>query len=230
MPSSRPRSRWAWIRTAGLQGDAGLDCARSVVDQRPIVQIHLEHCSVDGVARSGRSSAGRASKSASTKSPAQARPGPWGKGPRGDRKPGFDHAAAPWYSWISPPSRSRRRTSRGLTGIGSDASARGWARPRARWGRPRLSCSTEVRSVRSRCRRPLDDGRVEALGPGRLDHALGVGIGVRCREGRHDHPGPILANDLVERPAELRGPVADEEPDGARPSVEVGREVPDLLR
>src|ERR1035437_1838580 len=58
--------------------------------------------------------------------------------PRGDRKPGFDHAAAPWYSWMSPPSRSRRRTSRGLTGIGSDASARGWARPRARWGRPRL--------------------------------------------------------------------------------------------
>jgi hypothetical protein len=58
----------------------------------------------------------------------------------------------------------------------------------------------------------------------------GVGIGVRCLEGRHDHPGPILANDLVERPAELRVPVADEEPDGARPSVEVGREVPGLLR
>ncbi|HEY8869972.1 MAG TPA: hypothetical protein VIM30_11370 [Candidatus Limnocylindrales bacterium] len=57
---------------------------------------------------------------------------------RGDRKPGFDHAAAPWYSWISPPSRSRRRTSRGLTAIGSHASARGGARPRARWGRPRL--------------------------------------------------------------------------------------------
>jgi len=57
---------------------------------------------------------------------------------RGDRKPGFDHAAAPWYSWISPPSRSRRRTSRGLTSIGSHASARGGARPSARWGRPRL--------------------------------------------------------------------------------------------
>jgi len=58
----------------------------------------------------------------------------------------------------------------------------------------------------------------------------GVGIGVRCLEGRHDHPGPILANELVERPAELRVPVANEEPDGARPSVEVGREVPGLLR
>jgi hypothetical protein len=60
---------------------------------------------------------------------------------RGDRKPGFDHAARPWYSWMSPPSRSRRRTSRGLTWIGSAAAASGGVRPRARWGRPRLSCS-----------------------------------------------------------------------------------------
>src|SRR5450756_1685205 len=59
---------------------------------------------------------------------------------RGDRKPGFDHAAAPWYSWMSPPSRSRRRTSRVLTGTGTgtQASGSGEARPRARWGRPRL--------------------------------------------------------------------------------------------
>ncbi len=57
---------------------------------------------------------------------------------RGDRKPGFDHAARPWYSWMSPPSRSRRRTSRGLTWIGSAAAASGGVRPRARWGRPRL--------------------------------------------------------------------------------------------
>jgi hypothetical protein len=58
----------------------------------------------------------------------------------------------------------------------------------------------------------------------------GVGIGVRCLEGRHDYPGPFEANDLVERPAELRGPASNEEPDGARPSVEVGREVPGRLR
>ena len=57
---------------------------------------------------------------------------------RGDRKPGFDHAARPWYSWMSPPSRSLRRTSRGLTWIGSAAAASGGVRPRARWGRPRL--------------------------------------------------------------------------------------------
>jgi len=51
---------------------------------------------------------------------------------RGGQKPRFDHAAAPWYSWMSPPSRSRRRMWRGSTGIGSPAVARGDARPRAR--------------------------------------------------------------------------------------------------
>src|SRR5664280_2206536 len=59
-----------------------------------------------------------------------------------------------------------------------------------------------------------DEGPVEALGPDRLDHALGVGIGVRSPDGRHDHPGPFRANDLVERPAELRLPVSKEEPGG----------------
>jgi hypothetical protein len=70
---------------------------------------------------------------------------------------------------------------------------------------------------------------VEALGPDRLDHALGVGVGVRSLDGRHDHPGPFRANDLVERPAELRVPVADEEPDGTRASLEVYREIPGQL-
>ena len=44
---------------------------------------------------------------------------------RGGQKPRFDHAAAPRYSWMSPPSMSRRRTSRGLAGIGSPAAASG---------------------------------------------------------------------------------------------------------
>ena len=77
---------------------------------------------------------------------------------------------------------------------------------------------------------PLDERPVEALGPDRLDHAFRVRVGVRCLEGRHDHPGPFRANDLVERPAELRVPVADEEADGAHPSVEVQGEVAGLLR
>ena len=53
------------------------------------------------------------------------------------RKPRFDHAAAPWYSWRSPPRRARRRTSRGSTAIGCPA-ATGEARARARCGRCRL--------------------------------------------------------------------------------------------
>ena len=61
----------------------------------------------------------------------------FGRG-RGDQKPQFDHAAAPSYSWMSPPSRSRRRTSHGLAAIGSPAATSGEARPRARCGRCRL--------------------------------------------------------------------------------------------
>jgi len=57
---------------------------------------------------------------------------------RGGQKPRFGHAARPQYSWIRPPSRSFRRTSRGLTVIGTSFFARGVARPRARCGRPRL--------------------------------------------------------------------------------------------
>ena len=49
-----------------------------------------------------------------------------------------NHAARPWYSWMSPPSRSRRRTPRGPTDSVSLGSARGGASPRARWGRCRL--------------------------------------------------------------------------------------------
>ena len=57
---------------------------------------------------------------------------PWGQKPR------FDHAASPWYSWIRPPRRSHRRTSRGLTAIGTSSCAKGVASARERWGRPRL--------------------------------------------------------------------------------------------
>lgn len=42
---------------------------------------------------------------------------------------------------------------------------------------------------------PTEDERpVKALGPDRLDHALSEGIGVRCLDGRHDHPGPFRAD------------------------------------
>jgi hypothetical protein len=72
---------------------------------------------------------------------------------------------------------------------------------------------------------PTEDERpVEALVPDRLDHALGVGVGVRSPDGRHDHPGPFRANDLVERPAELRVPVSNEEPDGGEHGKDISTE------
>src|SRR5664279_1599052 len=77
---------------------------------------------------------------------------------------------------------------------------------------------------------PTEDERpVEAFGPHRLDHALGMGVGVWRPEGRSDHPHPLRAEHRVEWPAELRVPVADEEPDRAGPSVEAQREVARLL-
>jgi hypothetical protein len=74
-----------------------------------------------------------------------------------------------------------------------------------------------------------DERPVEALGPHRLDHPLGMGIRVGSLDRRADDPHPLRANDLVEPSVELRVPVPDEEPDGARPSVEVQGEVPGLL-
>lgn len=48
------------------------------------------------------------------------------------------HAAAPWYSWISPPRMSRRRTSFGSTGEGGELGPCGTARPIPRCGLARL--------------------------------------------------------------------------------------------
>jgi hypothetical protein len=58
----------------------------------------------------------------------------------------------------------------------------------------------------------------------------GVGVGVRSPDRGADDPHPFRAEHRVEQAAELRVPVSDEEPDRARPSVEVQREVARLLR
>jgi protein gp37 len=76
---------------------------------------------------------------------------------------------------------------------------------------------------------PLDERPVEALGPHRLDHPFRVGVGVRSPDRGADDPHSLRAEDSVKRATELRVPVADEEADGARPSVEVQGEVPGLL-
>jgi len=62
---------------------------------------------------------------------------------------------------------------------------------------------------------PTEDERpVEALGPDRLDHPLGMRIRVGSPDRRADDPHPFRAEHRVERSAELRVPVPDEEPDG----------------
>jgi len=76
---------------------------------------------------------------------------------------------------------------------------------------------------------PLDERPVEALGPDRLDHPFGVGVGVRSPDRGADDPHPLRAEHRIEWPAELRVPVADEEPDGRRAAIEVHHEVPGLL-
>src|ERR1035437_5130650 len=76
---------------------------------------------------------------------------------------------------------------------------------------------------------PPDERPVEALGPHRLDHPFRVGVRVWSLDRGADHPHPLRAQDRVERSTELRVPVADEEPDGARPNVEAQRQVASLL-
>src|SRR5664279_4614962 len=77
---------------------------------------------------------------------------------------------------------------------------------------------------------PTEDERpVEALDPDGLDHPFRVGIGIRGPDRRSDHAYPLGAEHRVERDAELRVPVSDEEPDGRRVAIEVHGEVPGLL-
>src|SRR5664280_1736704 len=72
---------------------------------------------------------------------------------------------------------------------------------------------------------------VEALGPDRLDHALGVGIGVRGPDRGADDPHPFRAEHRVEQAAELRVPVSDDEPDEPNSHVRiVGFVSPKLTR
>jgi hypothetical protein len=77
---------------------------------------------------------------------------------------------------------------------------------------------------------PTEDERpVVTLGPHRLDHPFRVGIRVRSPDWCADHPHPLRAQDRVERPTELRVPVADEEPDDGRATIERYGKVPRLL-
>ena len=74
-----------------------------------------------------------------------------------------------------------------------------------------------------------DEGPVEALGSDGLDHPFRVGIGIRGPDRGADDPYPLGAEHRVERDAELRVTVPDQEPDGRRVAIEVHGEVPGLL-
>src|ERR1035437_3274076 len=88
----------------------------------------------------------------------------------------------------------------------------------------------DLRPKRSIEMPPTEDERpVEALGPDRLDHALGVGVGVRSPDGGADDPHPLRAEHRVEQAAELRVPVSDEEPDEPNSHVRIVGFVPPKL-
>ncbi len=60
---------------------------------------------------------------------------------------------------------------------------------------------------------PTEDERpIQALGPDRRDDPFGVGIGIGSPDRGEDHPGALRADHRVERSAELRVAVVDEEP------------------
>ena len=61
-----------------------------------------------------------------------------------------------------------------------------------------------------------DEGPIQALVSDATDPALGVGVRPRRPDRCADHLGPLGAEHLVEGPAEVRVPVADEETRRAR--------------
>ena len=74
---------------------------------------------------------------------------------------------------------------------------------------------------------PEDEDVIQTLGANGAHEPLGEGVGSRCPDGRSDHPDALALEHLIERPRELRVPVAHEEPDVPEPFPD--RQVPRLL-
>jgi len=122
------------------------------------------------------------------------------------------HAAARWYSWIRPPSRSRRsiRASSRLTGrVG-------------RFGREQRESAVRALVVVMReidAQHSLevaaaeDQQPVKTLAADGANEAFGVGVCLWCPEWRLDHLDPFAAEDFVEGSGELAVAVVDQEPD-----------------
>jgi hypothetical protein len=75
-----------------------------------------------------------------------------------------------------------------------------------------------------------DEQPVQALAPHAADPALDARVGVRRPQRRPDHPHPLAVEDGVERAAELRVTVVDQEPRPPAAIAEVQEHVACLLR
>jgi hypothetical protein len=101
-----------------------------------------------------------------------------------------------------------------------------WARPR-----PPLVVSLEVASHDAGKMLGANDQQVvQALPTDRPNPAPSDGIGVGRTDGRAEHLGPSRAPHVVERPGELRVPVADQESPHRSLIAEADDHVPGLLR
>jgi hypothetical protein len=126
------------------------------------------------------------------------------------------------YSWISPPSRSRRRTqSRSITSPTGCSRVAGSVPSGGRWSSARCGrcwlmpdvCEQDMIEVAA----ADDQDPVEALAAHAPDPALGVRSHLRRPDRNLDHADAVGAEDLVELRGELAVPVTDEKPPGGHP-------------
>src|SRR6266487_2845347 len=134
------------------------------------------------------------------------------------------------YSWISPPSRSRRATLPAGTTTADSPGPSGGACPKARCGR-----WTDVVMVgvlgqhRPQLQASEDEHPVQHLTPNGPNPPLRVGIRPGCPHRRAQHLHPLGGKDRIERGGELRIPIADHKPEPANPLTEVHGQVAGLL-
>ena len=140
-------------------------------------------------------------------------------------KPSSDYAAAISYSWMSPPSTSRRRTSllrafprsnlgSAVQDRGPDGVSPGCSAPYTRGGRdPRTPAE--------------DEDVVEALPWNGPDPSFRDGVGLWRTNWRPHHGEPIRPEDLIEGAGELRVSVPEQDVPFLQASSD--REVPSLL-
>jgi hypothetical protein len=142
--------------------------------------------------------------------------------------------APSWYSWISPPRRSRRRTrSRSISSAMVCSSPGGSETSGGRCASARCGGARVVRDIRGEdvleVAAGKDEDPVEAFAADRADPALSVRPSFRRPHGRLDHLDALRAEDLVEVTGELAVSITDEEPRAHILVVEPHQQVARLL-